>query len=98
MPDTHQLAYVGSPALASLFVQLLEEEGLTVEWTRPEETRSLSNFAQGVVVALAVEGTKDTLVAGVKTATAKFRGKFPRTTIRDETDPTTTDEEGTPDN
>ena len=88
MTDSHRLTYVGSPALASAFVQMLEETGLTVEWIRPKERHGLSDFAQGVAVGLVVEGAKDAIGVGVKAAIDKFRARFPGPTeIRDEDDP-----------
>jgi hypothetical protein len=78
MTETHRLTYAGHPALASAFVQMLQESGLEVEWTRPEEQRGLSDVPQEVVVGVLVTGTTAAIKAGVKAATTKFRERFPR--------------------
>ena len=77
MTETRSLSYVGPPALASALVQMLEEEGLTVEWTRPDEQRGMSELADGVVIGLVIDGAKDVIEAGVRAAVARFRKRFP---------------------
>ena len=66
---TRRVTYRGNPAFASMLVQMLEQEGATVEWERPLEQRGMAEMAQEVVVNMVAAGN---LVA-IKVAVDKFR-------------------------
>ena len=69
LQTTTRLTYRGNPAFASMLVQMLEVEGVTVTWERPTEQRGLAEMGQEVIVSMIAEGG---LVA-IKTAVDKFR-------------------------
>ena len=52
-----------------MLVQMLEQEGATVEWERPVEQRGMAEMAQEVIVNMVAAGN---LVA-IKVAVDKFR-------------------------
>ena len=54
---------------ASMLVQMLEQEGATVEWERPFEQRGMAEMAQEVIANMVAAGN---LVA-IKVAVDKFR-------------------------
>jgi hypothetical protein len=64
--------YCEHPAPSSALVQFLEEQGVRVEWTRPEEDRSLGGDVNEVVVQIVATGGVVAIAAGVK----KFRDMF----------------------
>jgi len=66
---TRRVTYRGNPAFASMLVQMLEQEGATVEWERPVEQRGMAEMAQEVIVNMVAAGN---LVA-IKVAVDKFR-------------------------
>ena len=66
---TRRVTYRGNPAFASMLVQMLEQEGATVEWERPLEQRGVAEMAQEVIVNMVAAGN---LVA-IKVAVDKFR-------------------------
>ena len=66
---TRRVTYRGNPAFASMLVQMLEQEGATVEWERPLEQRGMAEMAQEVIVNMIAAGN---LVA-IKVAVDKFR-------------------------
>jgi len=66
---TRRVTYRGNPAFASMLVQMLEQEGATVEWERPLEQRGMAEMAQEVIVNMVAAGN---LVA-IKVAVDKFR-------------------------
>ena len=72
-----RITYEGDPALVSLLVQMLEEEGVEVQWQRPEERRDVSGMAEAVVVNLAAVG----VLTGIKAAVQKFRARFGRSRV-----------------
>lgn len=75
--ETHTVTYRGAGAFASMLAQMLEEEGLQVEWEQPEQRRSLSDMAQAYVVSMAVAGS----LAGIKLAVDKFRKHAPKAEV-----------------
>ena len=68
-PTTRRVTYIGNPAFAPMLVQMLEQEGATVEWERPLEQRGMAEMAQEVIVNMVAAGN---LVA-IKVAVDKFR-------------------------
>ena len=86
MTETRRLQYEGHPAIASAFVQMLQEEGLAVSWEPPIERRG-ANIPEDVLISILASGTYDALKAGIRAAVEKFRDKFPgRARITDEDD------------
>jgi len=53
---TRRVTYRGNPAFASMLVQMLEQEGATVEWERPVEQRGMAEMAQEVIVNMVAAG------------------------------------------
>ena len=72
-----RITYEGDPALVSLLVQMLEEEGAEVQWQPPEERRDVRGMAEAVVVNLVAVG----VLTGIKAAVQKFRGRFGRSRV-----------------
>jgi hypothetical protein len=94
MTDTPRIVitYKGEPACASALVQMLEQEGVQVDWTPPTERRSardalgwltVSDDINAVLVSLVCNGTKPAIKAGVD----KFRKRFPRAKVEVEDGP-----------
>jgi hypothetical protein len=52
-----------------MLVQMLEVEGATVEWERPDEQRGMGEMAQEAIVQMVATGG----VAAIAAAVAKFR-------------------------
>lgn len=68
MTETRRkITYRGPAAYASM--QMLKEDGATVEWEPPKEERGLGEMAQEVVVTLVASGT----LAGIKAALERFQ-------------------------
>jgi hypothetical protein len=67
-----RITYEGDPALVAFLVQMLEEEGVEVQWQRPEERRDVRGMAEAVVVNLVAVG----VLTGIRAAVQKFRGQF----------------------
>ncbi len=83
MTATHRLRYEGDPAPASAFAQMLQDEGLTVDWEPPYEERG--GIVEDVLISLLASGTYDTIKTGVQSAIEKFHARFPgRARITDE--------------
>lgn len=76
MSSAAQLRYFGPPALASALVQMLSEQGVEVDWSPPLERRGIGDVAEGILIGVAIDTTKDALEAGVHAAIAKFRSRF----------------------
>jgi len=68
---TRTITYRGYPARASQLAQMLEEEGVDVEWTRPTEERGLGADAAQVVIQMVATGG----VLGITAAVNKFRAR-----------------------
>jgi len=84
MTESHRLTYTGNPAFSGVLVQMLQDEGLAVEWEPPEERRG-ANIPEDVLVGLVVSGLSDTIKLGIRTAIEKFRTRFPgRAEVRDD--------------
>jgi hypothetical protein len=64
MTDTRQVTYEGAAPFASVLVRMLEDEGVTVQWDPPEETRS-GGVLEEIVIGLAVNGTYEAIKLGV---------------------------------
>jgi hypothetical protein len=56
---------------------MLEEQGVQVEWTPPQEQRGLGADVGAVVLSLVASGAYD----GIKAAVAKFRAWMPRAEV-----------------
>jgi hypothetical protein len=65
-----ELVYKGPPAFAGLLAQMLREEGLSVSYGLPEETRDLDGPMPLATVVLGVTGP---LAPGIWNAVNKFR-------------------------
>jgi hypothetical protein len=72
--DRTVLTCEAPPVAVSAFAQMLREQGLTVDYTPPTETRSMpTTIAEMVVVNLTVTGTTAALKTGVSAAKKRFR-------------------------
>jgi hypothetical protein len=71
---TRKITYQGSAARASALVQMLEREGVRVEWMPLREERSFGADANAVLVNLISTGTIVAIAAGVR----RFRKWAPR--------------------
>jgi hypothetical protein len=69
MTETRRVTYTGPASRASFLVQLLEEEGVTVDWTPPLEKKDFGSAFEAVVVGLITTGS----AAAIKAAVAAFR-------------------------
>jgi hypothetical protein len=70
--DTTHLTYEGPPPYVGALAQMLEEEGVTVEYTPPHETRDLSSALAIVAVVLTATGSARDIAAGIQ----RFRERF----------------------
>lgn len=77
MTDTLTIRYKGGPERVGALVQMLEDEGVHVDWEPPEEQRNLEGVAETIALALVASGTYD----AIKTAVAKFRRWAPRAQV-----------------
>ena len=68
-PTTRRVTYRGSPALAPMLAQMLEQEGVKVTWERPREQPGPGEMAKEVSVQMVAVGN---LVA-IQVAVHKFR-------------------------
>jgi hypothetical protein len=75
MTETHQLVYTGPAAFASALVQMLQEQGVTVDWTPPEERRGLGHDAHDIVVNLVATGVWVSVFKGVSVFRDRFKGR-----------------------
>ena len=66
-----------SSAYASMLVQMLEQEGVRVDWEAPIEHRSadLAQLAMDAVVGLVVSGSYDAIKAGVRKFITRTGGR-----------------------
>jgi hypothetical protein len=71
---TRKITHQGSPARVGALVQMLEAEGVRVDWSPPHEERGLGTDINGVIVNLVSTGTVVAIAAAVK----KFREWAPR--------------------
>jgi hypothetical protein len=78
--DEERTIFCDGGPMVSVLVQMLEQEGVRVEWTPPEERRGLdiSTDIQSLVVALTAYGTP----AAMKRAAAAYRKRFPKAHVR----------------
>jgi hypothetical protein len=78
MADRSKLTYTGSAALAGQFAQMLQDEGLRVDWEPPLVEGRDATFTEAVVElsvsGLAVSGMQ----TACRTAYRRFRERFPR--------------------
>jgi len=83
---TRRVTYRGNPAFASMLVQMLQQESVTVRWERPFEQRGMGEMAQEVIVQMVATGS----VTAIAAAVAKFRkhmnGRAEATVENDEMD------------
>jgi hypothetical protein len=70
--DTVRLTYRGGVRGVSMLAQMLEEQGVSVRYTPPRETRDMTEAAAIVAVALSVTGNIHDIAAAVQ----RFRQKF----------------------
>jgi hypothetical protein len=66
---TRRITYRGNPAFASMLVQMLEQESVTVKWEPPREERGMAELAPEVTIHMAATGDATAIGA----AAAKFR-------------------------
>jgi hypothetical protein len=69
MEQQHQISYTGPAPFASAVAQTLNEAGLAVSWTRPDERRDAQAMLEAVTVYYICKGTD----AAVKAAVDKAR-------------------------
>jgi len=62
--ETRRVTYSGDRALAPILAQMIEHEGITVEWEQPLEQRSLGDV-HDVMVKMVAAGNYDAIKAGV---------------------------------
>jgi hypothetical protein len=70
--DTVRLTYRGGVRGVSLLAQMLEEQGVSVQYATPRETRDMTEAAAIVVVVLSATGD----IHDISAAVQKFRQKF----------------------
>ena len=70
--DTVRLTYQGGVRGVSMLVQMLEEQGVSVQYTMPRETRDMTEAAAIVAVVLSATGNIHDIAGVVQ----KFRQKF----------------------
>lgn len=75
--ETVTIRYRGGPARAGALVQMLEEQGVHVEWEPPQERRDLQGVAETVALSLVASGTYD----AIKAAVVNFRRRVPRAEV-----------------
>jgi hypothetical protein len=82
---TRRVTYRGNPAFASMLVQMLEQESVTVKWEPPREERGMAEIAPEVTIQMAATGDATAIAAA-----AKFRkhmnGRAEATVDKDEMD------------
>jgi len=82
----YQITYRGPAPLARTLVESFKEEGVTVDWTPPDEPRDLPDQTADFMVALAATGTYD----AVRAAVGRFQREFGnQVSVRIDPDPTT---------
>jgi hypothetical protein len=72
--ERYEVTYRGSPAFASALAQMLEDQGVSVQWERPEESRGLGADVHDVVISILSTGS----YAMIQAAIAQFKRRFPR--------------------
>jgi hypothetical protein len=70
--DTVRLTYRGGVRGVSMLVQMLEEQGVSVQYAMPRETRDMTEAAAIVAVVLSATGNIHDIAAAVQ----RFRQKF----------------------
>lgn len=70
--DTVRLTYRGGARGISMLAQMLEEQGVSVRYTPPRETRDMTEAAAIVVVVLSATGN----IHDIATAVQRFRQQF----------------------
>jgi hypothetical protein len=80
---TLTIRYRGPAARAGALVTALEREGVSVDWTPPQEQRGVGADATAVALSLVASGAYD----AIKAAVAKMREWMPRTEIIIENEP-----------
>jgi hypothetical protein len=71
---TRKITYHGDTARVGALVQMLEQQGVQVDWTPPQEHRGLGADVNEVIVNLVSTGSVVAIAAAVK----QFRARFPR--------------------
>jgi hypothetical protein len=70
--DTVRLTYLGGVRGISMLVEMLEEQGVSVRYTPPRETRDMTEAAAIVAVVLSATGNIHDIAATVQ----RFRQQF----------------------
>jgi hypothetical protein len=70
--DTVRLTYRGGVRGVSMLAQMLEEQGVSVWYTLPRETRDMTEAAAIVVVVLSATGNIHDIAAAVQMFTHEF--------------------------
>jgi hypothetical protein len=70
--DTVRLTYRGGVRGVSMLAQMLEEQGVSVRYALPRETRDMTEAAAIVVVAVSATGDIDDIAAVVQRFSQKF--------------------------
>jgi hypothetical protein len=70
--DTVRLTYRGGVRGVSMLAQMLEEQGVSVRYTPPRETRDMTEAAAIVVVVLSATGNIHDIAAAVQMFMQKF--------------------------
>ena len=68
---TRSIQYTGDPARAGMLVQMLQDEGVSVEWTPPHERRGPGQDAVDVIVQMTAAGG----IYAINAAVTKFRAR-----------------------
>jgi hypothetical protein len=62
---TRRITYTGDAARVSMLAQMLEDEGVTVDYRPPAESRSFATALQEIVVQMVATGTALAIKDGV---------------------------------
>lgn len=73
--ETYTVTYTGSAPFASMLVQMLEDEGVSVRWQRPREDRGGGDVARDIVLSLVASGAYDSIKATIARFRAKAKGR-----------------------
>jgi hypothetical protein len=87
MDITRTITYTGPAARVGGLADVLEDEGVRVEWTPPEERRGIDYSTDIQALVVAVVAMKATgAPAAIKAAVKKFRARVPwaKVEIQDE--------------
>jgi hypothetical protein len=83
MEQQQQISYTGPAPFASAVAQTLNEAGLAVSWTRPDERRNAQAMLEAVTVYYVCKGTDAAVKVGVDKA-REARGGRGRVEVEDD--------------